>query len=93
MGTGNPFFEDDTATVTIRVSGKLFQTHLLYLEQLVHSAGDFRLWPVLNLAGIEELDHAALHYLTQGENQQFGIISCPGFVREWMEYERARPAA
>ena len=93
MTARNTNQEDDNATVTIRVSGKLFQTHLFYLDQLVHSAGDFSLWPLLNLAGLEELDQAALHYLTEGENVYFGIVSCPGFVREWLEYEKARPAA
>jgi hypothetical protein len=81
------------ATVTIRVSGKLFQGHLLYLDQLIHSAGDCRLWPLLSLAGVEELDLSAVTYLIEGENLYFGIISCPNFVREWMEYERGRSAA
>jgi len=79
--------------VTIRVSGKLFQGHLLYLDQLVHSAGDCRLWPLLNLMGLEELDRPALLYLIEGENQYFGIDSCPDFIRQWIEYEKARAAA
>jgi hypothetical protein len=79
--------------VTIRVSGKLFQGHLAYLDQLVHSATDCRLWPLLSLSGLEELDREALLYLIEGENRSFGIISCPNFIREWMEHERSRPAA
>ena len=79
--------------VTIRVSGKLFQGHLAYLEQLVQSAIDCRLWPLLSLSRLEELDHNALLYLIGGENRRFGIISCPSFIREWMEYERERAAA
>ncbi len=79
--------------VTIRVSGKLFQGHLPYLERLVHSAADCGLWPLLNLSGLEELDRAALFYLIEGENRDFGIVSCPDFVREWMEHERERAAA
>jgi len=84
---------DSDPTVTIRVSGKLFQGHLFYLDHLVHSAGDCRLWPLLNLAGMEELDRAALLYLIDGENHYFEIVSCPKFIREWMEYERERAAA
>jgi hypothetical protein len=79
--------------VTIRVSGKLFQGHLPYLEQLVHSAGECHLWPLLNLAHLEELDRAALAYLIDGEDRDFGIDSCPGFVRERMKHEGGRAAA
>lgn len=80
-------------TVTIRVSGKLFQAHLSYLDQLVQSAADCCLWPLLNLAHLEELDSAALFYLMRGEHREFGIVSCPNFIREWMEHERERKAA
>lgn len=79
--------------VTIRVSGKLFQGHLPYLEQLVQSAATCRLWPQLNLLHLEELDRAALFYLINGENGDFGIVACPSFIREWMDYERDRAAA
>ena len=79
--------------VTIRVSGKLFQGHLPYLEQLVHSAGECHLWPLLNLAHLDELDRAALTYLIDGEGRSFGIDSCPSFVREWMRHEGDRAAA
>lgn len=80
-------------TVTIRVSGKLYKGHLSYLDQLVHSAVDCCLWPVLSLTHLEELDSAALFYLMRGENRDFAIASCPNFVREWMAHERERTAA
>jgi hypothetical protein len=79
--------------VTIRVSGKLFQGHLSYLDQLVHSASECRLWPLLSLSQLEELDRDALLYLIDGENRQFGIVSCPNFIRERMDHEKERPAA
>jgi len=79
--------------VTIRVSGKLFQGHLEYLDQLVRSAIECRLWPLLSLSLLEELDRDALLYLIHGENRTFGIISCPNFIREWMEHEKERAAA
>jgi hypothetical protein len=79
--------------VTIRVSGKLFEGHLAYLEQLVHSATECSLWPMLNLSHLEELDHAALFYLVNGENREFGIVSCPNFIRERMDDESRRSAA
>jgi hypothetical protein len=79
--------------VTIRVSGKLFQGHLEYLEQLVHSAAECSLWPLLNLSQLEELDRAALFYLVNGENHEFGIVSCPNFIRERMDDESHRSAA
>ena len=79
--------------VTIRVSGKLFDGHLSYLDQLVQSAAECGLWPLLSLAHLEELDRAGLSYLIEGENRHFGIISCPNFIREWMEHERERVAA
>ena len=78
--------------VTIRVSGKLFQGHLEYLDQLVRSAIECHLWPLLNLSQLEELDRGALFYLINGENREFGIISCPNFLREWMEHEKQRAA-
>ena len=71
--------------VTIRVSGKLFEGHLAYIEQLVQSAVECNLWPQLDLAQLEELDRAALLYLINGENHDFGIASCPHMVREWIE--------
>jgi hypothetical protein len=79
--------------VTIRVSGKLFHGHVAYLDQLVQSAGECQLWPLLSLAQLEELDRDALSYLIDGEDRQFGIISCPNFVREWMDHEKGRAAA
>ncbi|HTT24111.1 MAG TPA: hypothetical protein VMG82_34620 [Candidatus Sulfotelmatobacter sp.] len=79
--------------VTIRVSGKLFQGHLPYLDELVRSARECRLWPVLSLSQLEELDREAVVYLIGGEDRQFGIISCPDFVREWMDREKKRAAA
>ena len=79
--------------VTVRVSGKLFQGHLPYIGQLVHYAADCRLWPLLDLAKLEELDRAALLYLVDGENRDFAIVSCPNFVREWMDHERGNSTA
>ncbi len=79
--------------VTIRVSGKLFSGHLEYLDQLVQSASECKLWPLLSLAQLEELDRSAVRYLIDGENREFGIVSCPGFVREWMDRERDEAAA
>jgi hypothetical protein len=75
--------------ITIRVSGKLFDGHLPYLEQLVQSAAECQLWPLLSLSQLDELDRAALLYLINGENREFGIVSCPRFVQDWMEHERA----
>ena len=79
--------------ITIRVSGKLFQGHLDYLDELVQSAAECQLWPLLSLAQLEELDRAALSYLIDGESRHFGIISCPNFIRDWMDRERERAAA
>ncbi len=79
--------------VTIRVSGKLFRGHLEYLDQLVRSAAECHLWPLLSLSSLDELDRSALDYLMDGENRDFGIISCPEFVRDWMGHERGRAAA
>jgi hypothetical protein len=80
-------------TVTIRVSGKLFREHLSYLDQLVQSADECQLWPLLNLEHLEELDSDALFYLMRGENADFGIVLCPNFIREWIEHEKMRAAA
>ncbi len=79
--------------VTIRVSGKLFKGHLAYLDQLVRSAVECHLQPLLSLALLQELDREALLYLMEGENRRFQIISCPNFVREWIELEKQRAAA
>jgi len=86
-------FPQAVPPVTIRVSGKLYQGHLAYLDQLVQSAGACHLWPLLSLSHLEELDRAALFYLIDGENRCFGIISCPSFVRAWMDHEKDRAAA
>jgi hypothetical protein len=79
--------------ITIRVSGRLHQGHLSYLDQLIASAAECRLWPLLDLASLEELDHAALTYLIGGEGRDFGIVACPNFIREWMQHEKERCAA
>ncbi|MGH9496149.1 MAG: hypothetical protein ACRD3B_14210 [Candidatus Sulfotelmatobacter sp.] len=86
-------FSEPAPHVTIRVSGKLFRGHLSYLDQLIDSAKECRLWPLLSLAQVEELDRDALLYLVQGENLRFEIVACPAFVREQMEGERHREAA
>lgn len=80
-------------TVTIRVAGSLSQGHLSYLDQLVASAIDCALWPLLDLTNLEELDRVALMYLAGGEGVEFGIVSCPNFVREWMQHEKQLRAA
>jgi len=79
--------------VIIRVSGKLFQGHLPYLDQLVRWAEECRLRPVLKLEGLEEVDRPALLYLVEGEDAKFRIESCPNFVRDWMGHERRNTLA
>lgn len=86
-------FPEPAPQITIKVSGKLFRGHLNYLEQLVDSATECHLWPLLSLAQLDELDHDALIFLMNGQNQRFEIISCPNFVRDQMEGERHRLAA
>ena len=78
---------------TVRVAGSLSQGHLAYLDQLVSSALDCALWPLLDLAHLEELDHDAVMYLAGGEGRHFGIVACPAFVREWMQHEKELRAA
>jgi hypothetical protein len=80
-------------TVTIQVAGKLLQGHLSYLNQLVESACECGLWPVLSLSRLEELDQSALSYLMKGEGHEFTIVSCPDFIRTWMDHERQSRAA
>ncbi|MFY9950025.1 MAG: hypothetical protein WA261_09430 [Candidatus Sulfotelmatobacter sp.] len=80
-------------TVTIRVSGSLSQGHLAYVDQLVASAIECALWPLLDLEHLVALDHDALTYLLNGEGRHFGIVHCPNFIREWMQYERESRAA
>jgi hypothetical protein len=80
-------------SVTIRVAGSLSQGHLAYLDQLVASAIDCALWPLLDLANLEELDRVALMYLVGGEGREFGIVGCPNFIREWMQHEKQSRAA
>jgi hypothetical protein len=87
------FTKSVSPTVTIHVSGTLSQGHLRYLDQLVASASDCALWPLLDLAHLAELDRNALGYLMGGEGRDFGIVACPNFVREWMQQEKDRCAA
>ncbi len=80
-------------TITIRVSGRLFQGHLAYLDQLVVSAINCGLWPLLNMNHLEEVDRVAVVYLVGGEGRDFGIVACPSLIREWMQIEKKRCAA
>jgi len=93
MRTDTPTATTATPTVTIRVSGQFFEGHLLYLEQLVRSAAACLLWPLLNLACVQEVDDGALYYLAEGEGRRFSIVSCPDFVREGMQQEIEHVAA
>lgn len=89
----NRNFPEPAPHVIIRVSGKLFRGHLRSLDQLVDSAMECRLWPLLSLAQLEEIDRDALLYLINGADRRFEIVSCPDFVRDQMEDERHRTAA
>jgi hypothetical protein len=80
-------------SVTIRVAGSLSEGHLAYLDQLVSSAIECALWPLLDLAYLEELDRVALLYLASGEGRHFGLVGCPNFIREWMQHEKECGAA
>ncbi len=82
-----------TPTVTIYVGGSLSQGHLRHLDQLVSTAIDCSLWPLLDLARLEEIDRVALVYLIGGEGRDFGIVACPNFIREWMQHEKSHQAA
>ncbi|HEY6767485.1 MAG TPA: hypothetical protein VI386_22230 [Candidatus Sulfotelmatobacter sp.] len=79
--------------VTIRVSGQLFRAHLNYLDQLIQSAIECQLWPLLDVTHLVELDRTALFYLIRGEEREFSLVACPNFVREWIDYEKERKAA
>jgi hypothetical protein len=74
-------------SVTIRVSGKLFQGHLAYLDRLIQAAADCSLWVVLDLERLVEMDREALLYVMKGEGREFDLVSCPNFIREWMAHE------
>ena len=80
-------------SVTIYVAGSLSQGHLRHLDQLVATATECALWPVLDLTRLTELDRIALTYLIGGEGRDFGIVACPNFIREWMQHEKDRCAA
>ena len=80
-------------SVTIRVSGKLFQDHVPYLEHMIQAASDCRLWVVLDVELLTDLDRSALFFLMAGESRDFDLMSCPAFVREWMLHEAEHQAA
>jgi hypothetical protein len=71
----------------------LSKGHLTYLDQLVASAIDCALWPVLDLTYLEEADRVALLYLVGGEGRDFGILACPNLIRQCMQQEKERCAA
>jgi len=89
----NPAQPPISPSVTIHVSGVLSKGHISYLDQLVASAVECGLWPLINVAKLQELDRVALAYLMGGEGRHFGIVSCPNFIREWMQVEKQRRAA
>jgi hypothetical protein len=80
-------------SVTIHVSGSLLEGHISYLDQLVTSAIECGLWPLLSMTSLERVDRDALGYLINGEGRYFGIVACPDFLRERMQMERNRAAA
>jgi hypothetical protein len=48
---------------------------------------------MLDLGCLVELDREALSYLVGGEGSEFGIVGCPNFIRERMQYEKEFRAA
>ncbi len=89
----SPVPRSSLPSIVVRVSGKLFGDHLAYLEQLIESAEECQLWPVLDLSQLAELDHETVVFLINGENRDFGLVDCPTVVRERMEQVRDRLAA
>jgi hypothetical protein len=89
----SPVPRSSLPSIVVRVSGKLFSDHLAYLEQLIESAEECQLWPVLDLSQLAELDQETVVFLINGENRDFGLIDCPTVVRERMELVRDRLAA
>jgi len=63
----NPAQPPISPSVTIHVSGVLSKGHISYLDQLVASAVECGLWPLINVAKLQELDRVALAYLMGGE--------------------------
>ena len=80
-------------TVSIRVSGQLFQGHLTYLDRAIRSATECGLWAVVDLQHVVELDRAALFYLVRGEGHEFAVSACPDFIQQRMRHERQAAAA
>ena len=75
------------------LSGLLREVYIIWLAAVL--AGLALTWWLARriLRPVEELDRAALFYLIDGENCRFALISCPSFIREWMEHEKERAAA
>lgn len=77
----------DAGSVRIRISGPLSHDHLADLEKLIEAATTAGIRLLLDLQRVTVVDQSAVRYLAQGEGSKFELVSCPTFIRQWVQQE------
>jgi hypothetical protein len=75
--------------VVLCISGRIGADELLELRKLVSSEESEREPVHLDLANVRLVNHQVIEFLACHESRGSHLRNCPGYIREWIERERA----
>ena len=74
--------------IVFSLSGRIKAIHVNELRTLLDSEADDRSL-VLDLKEVKLVDRDVVGFLTNCEAKGIKIANCPGYIREWIEREKA----
>ncbi len=75
-------------SVRIRLSGRVSEGQLSYMDELIQYAKDSGLMVFLDLEQVTVLDLSAVRYMADGEGTKFEFSCCPVAIRQWILREK-----
>lgn len=75
---------------TLQLSGR-FGSELIAFVRSVMSTGCAR--KILDLSDVTLVDVEVVRFLIRCDDEGIEVVHCPGYVREWMQRERAEARA
>ncbi len=79
---------EEQEAVRICLSGRVSESELSYLDEVINSANDSGVMVLLDLEQVTVLDLAAVRYMAEGEGNRFKFSCCPFALRQWIRRER-----
>lgn len=79
---------DSQESFMIRLSGRIMDAELSYVDELVRHANGAGSKVVLDLEQVTVLGLSAVRYLAEGEGSRFVFACCPAAIREWIKREK-----